>query len=82
MRRQQFLIFPMAHSAFIHVARPSALLAKAPVRLLDLSDMETGSLLMPMQAALRLCHPPSRPALPHFTLATPLQNDISHIEIP
>jgi len=72
----------MAQSAFIHVARPSALLAKVPVCLLDLSDMEIGSLLSPMQAPLRLCHPLSRPALSHVTLAMPLQNDISHIEIP
>jgi hypothetical protein len=49
---------------------------------LDLIDMETGSLLSPMQASLRLCHPLSRPALPHFILAMPLQNDVSHIEIP
>jgi len=72
----------MAHSAFIHVALPSALPAKAPVCPLDLSDMEIGSLLSLREAPLRLYHPLSRPALPHFTLATPLQNDISHIEIP
>jgi hypothetical protein len=35
-----------------------------------------------MQATLRRCHALPRPALPHFTLAMPLKNNISHIEIP